>query len=245
VRSTRTSLVSGAPSCRRKRAAGKTTQRATGTSRRSDPLPPFLTSHPPSRASTELKTSSHFVSPLPHQQDAWQSGTFEPGLIAVRMAVHPNKGKSSPALPGTYYKFLLNKPLVDFLVPSPAPAAARKREPFVLIQFRNLLQHTRAVVPETTTAVNSAAATHTDAPPTSSLASGSETTPERPASPDEVTGLIERLDLAGAASNSGGGDGGGGAAASGGGAACAKCGVHSVVLRRCARCFEVAYCGKQ
>jgi len=175
----------------------------------------------------------------------WHSETFEPGLIAVRMTVHPNQGRKSPALPGTYYKFMLDKPSVDFLVPDPASAAARKREPFVLIQFRYLLQHTRVVVPPRTTANDAAAYTPTDAPPTSPLASGSETLPERPASPDEVTGLVERLNLTGAASNSDGSDGGGGAAASGGGVACAKCGIHSAELMRCARCLEVAYCGKE
>jgi hypothetical protein len=161
------------------------------------------------------------------------------------MAAHPNQNKRSPALPGAYYKCMLDKPPVDVLVPDPESAAARKREPFVLIQFRNLLQHTRVVVPVTTTAVDAAAYTPTDAPPASPLAAGSETLPERPASPDEVTGLIQRLNLAGAASNSDGGDGGGGPAASGGGAACAKCGIRSAELLRCARCLEVAYCGKK
>ena len=179
------------------------------------------------------------MSPLPHKQDAWQSGTFEPGLIAVRMAVHPNQGKSSPALPGTYYKFMLDKPPVDFLVP------ARKREPFVLIQFRNLLQHTRVSDPPRTTAKDAAKPTLTDAPCPPPLAAGPETLPERPVSPGKVTGSIERLNLAGAASNSDGGDGGGVAAASGGGAACAKCGILSAVLLRCARCMEVAYCGRE
>jgi hypothetical protein len=161
------------------------------------------------------------------------------------MAVQPNKGKSSPELPGTYYKFLLGKPPVDFLVPDPAPAAARKRAPFVLVQFRNLLQHTRVGVPLPTTAVDAAAYTPADSPPTRPLAAGSDTTPERPESPGEVTGLIEHLNLSGAASNYNGGDGDGGAAASWGGAACAKCGMHSAGLRRCTRCLEVAYCGKQ
>ena len=183
------------------------------------------------------------MSPLPHKQDAWQSGTFEPGLIAVRMAVHPNKGKSSPELPGAYYKFLLDKSPVGFLVPDPAPAAARKREPFVLIQFRDLLQHTRVAVQELATAEDDPH-TPVDATPSPPLAAGSETTPERPDSPGEVTGLIERMNVADAASTSDGGDGRGGAGASGGGAACAQCGIHSAVLKSCARCLEVWYCGK-
>ena len=104
---------------------------------------------------------------------------------------------------------------------------------------------TRAAVSESATAVDVAAPTLADAPPPHPLAAGAETTPQRPESPEEVRGLIERLDLAGAASNSGGGDGGGSAAASGGGAACAECGIHSVALRRCTRCLDVAYCGKK
>ena len=185
------------------------------------------------------------MSPLSRKQGDSHSETFEPGLIVFRMAVRPNKGKSSPELPGTYYKYMLEQSPVKILVPDPAPAAARKHEPFVLIQFRNLLQHTRVGVPPRTTAVDAAAYTPTDARSTPPLAAGSETPPERPDSPEEVTGLIERLHLTGAASNSDGGDGGGGAAASGGGAACAKCGVLSAALLRCARCMEVAYCGKE
>jgi len=162
------------------------------------------------------------------------------------MAVRPHKGKSDPGLPGTYYKFMLDKPPVDFLVPDTAAAASRKpREPFVLMHMPKPRKQTRVAVSEPTTAVDAAAYTPTDAPPTPPLAAGSETLSERPASPEEVTGLIERLNLAGAASNSEGGDNGAGAAASGGGAACAKCGIHSAELRRCARCLEVAYCGKE
>ena len=46
-------------------------------------------------------------------------------------------------------------------------------------------------------------------------------------------------------SASDGGEGGGGAAASGGTAACAKCGIYSAAMLRCARCLEAAYCGKE
>ncbi|KAJ1491222.1 hypothetical protein T484DRAFT_1775472, partial [Baffinella frigidus] len=93
---------------------------------------------------------------------------------------------------------------------------------------------TRVAVPEPATAEDAPVPTPADAPPTPPLASGSETTPERPASPDEVTGSIERLSLAGAASNSDGGEGGGGAAASDGGAA--ACAEGGTMLARGARC---------
>jgi hypothetical protein len=162
------------------------------------------------------------------------------------MAVRPHKGKSNPELPGTYYKFMLDKPPVDFLVPDAAAAASRNpREPFVLMHMPKPRVQTQVSIPEPATAVDAAAYTPTDAPSTAPLAAGSEILPERPASPDEVTGWIERLHLAGAASNSDGGDGGGGVAADGGGAACAKCGIRSAELRRCLRCLEVAYCGKE
>ena len=88
-----------------------------------------------------------------------------------------------------------------------------------------------------------------------------ETTGERPASPEQVagaldreggaedvTGLIERLRLPEAAISSDGGaagDGEGGAAASGGAAACAQCGFRSAEKKSCARCMQVAYCGKE
>ena len=66
----------------------------------------------------------------------------------------------------------------------------------------------------------------------------SETAPERPDSPGEVTGSIERMNVADTASNSDDGQGGGGAAY-------AQCGIHSPALKSCARCLEVAYCGKE
>ena len=97
--------------------------------------------------------------------------------------------------------------------------------------------------PEPTTTVDAAEHTLTDAPPTPPLAAGSETTRERPESPEQVTGLIERLSLAGAASNSDGGEGGGVAGASGGGAACAKCGTSDVKLTLCTGCRKISYCG--
>ena len=159
-------------------------------------------------------------------------------------------GKESvaPKLAGTYYKFMLEKLPADFDVLTSEPEASRsnRREPFVLMHMPK--PRTRVFVPEPATAVDDAT-TLTDAPSTPPLAADSETTPERPDSPGEVTGFIERLNLAGTASTSDGGEGegegGGAAAASGGEAACAKCGIYSVALKRCTRCLEVAYCGKQ
>ena len=185
------------------------------------------------------------------------------------MRVRGNGGKEAPNLPGTYYRFMLKNPPLNFFAPdpdaalhpdvsAPAPAAniSKDREPYVLMHTPKSdaqvpesqvadPKPTTAVVPEPTTAVDDAAPTLTDAPPTPPLAAGSETTPERPESQDEVTGLIERLNLSGAASNSNGGVGGGGAAASGGGATCAHCGIQRVGMTGCARCLQVAYCGKE
>ena len=106
-------------------------------------------------------------------------------------------GESKPTLAGKYLKFLLAQPPVDFLAPDEVPAATRNtREPYVLMHMRKPLEQTRVVVPVPTTAVDEAH-TPVDALPPGTLAAGSEITPERPESPDEVTGLIERLRLPG------------------------------------------------
>ena len=88
---------------------------------------------------------------------------------------------------------------------------------------------------------------------------------DRPESPAEVTGLIERLRLpeAALASDGGAGEGEGGAAASGGAAdmrealrqasaqPCAQCGIPKPIIsgaemmKKCARCMQVAYCSKE
>jgi len=153
---------------------------------------------------------------------------------------------------------MLEKPPVglDLLAPNavpdshprgPSPAAnSMNRAPFVLMHMPKWWKQTRYVAPVPTTALDDFH-TPVDAPSTGTLTPGSEITPERPESPEEVTGLIERF--AGAAINSDGGTGAGegesGAAASGGAAACAQCGIRDVELKRCVRCWQVAYCGKE
>ena len=136
------------------------------------------------------------------------------------MSVRAHPGKSlPPALEGRFWKFTLAP--VDFLVPDPEAAADSRKLPYVLMHMPKRGGLTRVVVPEPTTAVDNVT-TPADAPPTPRLAAGSE----------EVTGLIERLHLAGAASNSDGEDGGG-VVASGGAAACAEGGT---MLAHGARC---------
>ena len=126
--------------------------------------------------------------------------TAEAGLFAVRMSVRPHKGKSTPELPGRYYKFTLQRPPVDFLVQDEGRGNASSRDPFVLMHMRKRWDQTRVVVPVSTTAVDDA---HTPA----------DATPLSTATPDagteEVTGLIEHLSLSGAASNSDRGTGAG------------------------------------
>ena len=127
------------------------------------------------------------------------------------MRVRPHAGKESvaPKLPGTYFKFVLEKPPADFDVLDSEAEAKNSKLPYGLMHMAKPGVQARVVVLEPTTAVD-VPHTPTDAPST-----GPDATPDRPESPDEVTGLIERLSLPGAASNSdggtGAGDGGGGA----------------------------------
>jgi hypothetical protein len=129
--------------------------------------------------------------------------TSEPGLFELGMSARAHRGKSAPKLDGKYRKFLLKTPPVAFLVPDPAPAATSSsdREPFVLMLLPK--SRTRAAVPEPATAFD-VSNTAVDAPSTGPLGAASEITPERPESPDEVTGLIEHLHLVRAATTSDG-----------------------------------------
>ena len=176
-----------------------------------------------------------------------------PGLVAVRMRVRANGGKESvaPKLAGSFYKFMLEKPPVDFLASGPdAPphhpdvpkAKAAKRsesEPYVLMHMREL--GPQVVIPEPTTAVD-VAHTPTDAPSMGPLGAATETTPDEFS---DVTGLMERLSLPGAVSNSNG-------AGKGEGAqgitqalkdTCDFCGKHGVGFKRCSTCKQTWYCG--
>ena len=172
------------------------------------------------------------------------------------MSVRAHPGKSAPALKGRFCKFVLvlEKPPTDFLIPDPEPASNSSKLPYVLMHMPKGGRQTRVACPEPATAVDDVVHTPVDAP---STGAGSETTPERPASSEDgVTGLIERLDLAGAATNSGGGTGAG----DGGGGAqdialalrtlalkdcCAHCGKQCAVLKRCSTCKEIWYCGAE
>ena len=94
------------------------------------------------------------------------------------MRVRPHVGKESvaPNFDGAYFKFLLEKPPVDFLVPDPEKAAkSSNREPYVLMHMPNPGGQTRVVVPEPTTAVD-VAQTPVDAPSTGPL--GAAETPQ-------------------------------------------------------------------
>jgi len=125
------------------------------------------------------------------------------------MFARAHTGKTAPILPGRYYKFTLEMPPVDFLVPG--PASRSNRAPFVLMHMRTKPEQTRVVVPEPATAVDD---THTpvDATAAGDLTAGSdqdEITQERPESPEEqVTGLIEHLTLTGGGGTAGAGEGG-------------------------------------
>jgi len=137
------------------------------------------------------------------------------------MSARPHKGKSAPDLLGTYYKYTLEKLPVDFLVKSTP-------EPFVVMHMQ---KQARAVAVVPTTAVD-VAYTPTDAPSRGTLPPGSETTPERPDSPEEVTGLIERLNLAAPAAASSA-------------SSCAYCGKQGVGFQRCSTCKQAWYCGTE
>ena len=161
------------------------------------------------------------------------------------MSAKAHAGKSAPKLQGKYFKFVLGRPSVHSFLVQDAPA----REPFVLMHMRKPREQTRVAVPEPTTPVD-VDHTPTDAPPPHTLAAGSESTPERPASPEEVTGLVERLSLAGAASNSDGAasdsnSGEGGSAVADGLAGCTQCGATHGAMKRCQGCHAVSYCSKE
>ena len=95
------------------------------------------------------------------------------------MRVRPHVGKESlaPKLLGTYFKFVLEKPPVDFLAPDPEPAASITKLPYVLMHMPKPGVQTRVVVPEPTTAVD-VAHTPADAPSTGPLGAASEATPD-------------------------------------------------------------------
>ena len=183
------------------------------------------------------------------------------------MRVSANGGTEAPTLPGTFYRFMLKHP-PDFLASGPdaAPVADTgsetnkskakaadwsSRDPYVLMLMRE--PGTRVVVQELATAED-LVVTPTGAPPAGTFGAASEATPERPESPEEVTGLIERLILPGAAANS---DGGTGAGEGGGGAqdiaealatlalkdSCSQCGKQGEDLLRCSICKHAWYCG--
>jgi len=172
-------------------------------------------------------------------KNVWE--TDVPGLVQTHCTCRPRKGQSKTQFEFTPYKF----ELIDFLHKTTAsglylvvnmqrrtPRAATEEQGEAATSYTPpastmagvmpprapALLPTRVSVPEPATAEDDP---HTPMDATSSppLAAGSENTPERPASPDEVTGHIERLNLSEAPSNSDGGGCRGGAAASDRGAA--------------------------
>ena len=164
------------------------------------------------------------------QDSGPKKATDEPGLVVQRMSARPHKGKNAPDLLGTYYKYTLEKLPVDFLVADPVHAGSRSTpEPFLVMHMQ---KQARAVAVVPTTAVDDAY-TPTDASSSGALPRGSETTPDRPDSPEEVTGLIERLNLAGAASP----------AAASSASSCAYCGKQGEEFKRCSACKRTWYCG--
>ncbi|KAJ1488654.1 hypothetical protein T484DRAFT_3598050 [Baffinella frigidus] len=160
--------------------------------------------------------------------------TSQDGLLRKRMTARPNEGFDAPEFIGAWYKYFLEQPPVDFLVADPA---ANRPWPYVCF---HMPKQTRVAAPEPATAVDETS-TPADAPSTGPLAAG------------DVTGLVERLSLAGAASNSDGGavagEGKGGtldralAPTLGLHVSCAHCGKQKGALKQCARCLQVSYCG--
>jgi hypothetical protein len=150
------------------------------------------------------------------------------------MSVRPHtlKGQASvaPELAGTYFKFVLEKPPVDFLVPDPEQAANSSKLPYALMHMPKTGVQTRVVVSEPTTAKDTAT-TPVDAPPTRTLGAASET------SFDGGTGACEgeggALDSALARLALGPND------------ICAHCGKEEAELKRCSRCKQVSYCGAE
>ena len=138
----------------------------------------------------------------------------------------PLKHQSAPELPGKYYKFMLEKPPISLQVFAPGAAPISNREPYVLMHMRK--PGAQNVVPKRDTAVDEAY-TPVDAPPSGAA---SEITPDDLL--DEVSGSIEHLSLAGAASNSDR------AALED---SCARCGKTGVALKRCSCCKNTWYCG--
>ena len=160
------------------------------------------------------------------------SKSIEGRLVGERMRVSAKGRKEAPTLPGTFYRFMLKHPPLDFLaagpdatprpdVPGPAPAAnSSNREPYVLMLMPKteaqvpdaqvaVPKPTTAVVPELATAVD-VADTPTDAAPPENFGAASEITPDE--SPDQVSGLVEHFEhfrLPGAAVESNGGTGAG------------------------------------
>ena len=183
------------------------------------------------------------------RQDGKKLKTSEPGLIKKRMAARPHVGKRAPDLPGTFYKFFLEQPPVDFLVSDPASAANRPW-PFIVMHMPKPLQHTRVVVPTPATAVDSVH-TSTDAPSAGHLTASEITQDE---SLEEVTGFVERLDIAGsvsagfaqlAAVAAGFGQLAALAsptAAAGCATSCSHCRTQRAAVQ-CSRCKQVQYCG--
>ena len=124
-------------------------------------------------------------------------------MLLPKRKAHKN-APDPPTLPGTYHKFVWTDPALQVLHPDPIEGPGMpylSSEAVVLMHMPKPGGQTRVAVEERATAEDFVE-TPTGAPSMTPLGAPSETTPERPESPDEVTGLIERLNISGTASNS-------------------------------------------
>ncbi|KAJ1479948.1 hypothetical protein T484DRAFT_1748878 [Baffinella frigidus] len=63
-----------------------------------------------------------------------KKATSEEGLFAFRMSARPHKDKNKPNLPGQYYKYMLEKPPIDFFAADPATRI--NREPYIVMHMK-------------------------------------------------------------------------------------------------------------
>ena len=136
----------------------------------------------------------------------------------------------APKLAGTYFKFVLEKPPVNFLAPDPEQAANSSKLPYVLMHMPKTGGQTRVVVSEPTTAVDTAT-TPVDASPEGTLGAADETSFDGGTGAGECEGGARDSALA--------------RLALGLDDICAHCGKEGVELKRCSRCKQVSYCGAE
>ena len=84
------------------------------------------------------------------QGQAGTKTTSADGLLSMRMYARPHAGKVAPDLPGSFFKFSLEKAPVDFLAPN--EGLKSKREPYMLMHM--LTKRTCVALPLPVTAVD-------------------------------------------------------------------------------------------